>query len=105
MSKSMNEAQLLDAMDELENAEDFFQFFGLAFDPHVVQVNRLHILQRFHNSLVTQPREGAGDAYSYYAALLRKAYQDFVGSSAQEQKVLKVFQPREPGFVSIDDFH
>ena len=34
---------------DLESAEDFFNYFDVAFDPAVLHVCRLHILQRFHD--------------------------------------------------------
>jgi hypothetical protein len=43
-------------LDELESAEDFLNYFGVAFDPAVVHVNRLHILQRFHDYLARSNR-------------------------------------------------
>lgn len=97
--------ELDEALDELESAEDFLVFFGVEFDPGVVQVNRLHILQRFHNYLEQQkplPEDGAA-RYGVYQSLLCQAYESFVGSSAQQEKVLKVFKRGQPGsgFVSL----
>ena len=40
-----------DEIEELESAEDFLQYFQLPYDQTVVHVNRLHILQRFHDYL------------------------------------------------------
>lgn len=42
---------LLEALDELSSAEDFLDYFSVPYTPSVVQVNRLHILQRFHDYL------------------------------------------------------
>lgn len=91
----MSEPTLDEALEELESAEDFLEYFAVAFDPAVVQVNRLHILQRFHDYL--QQREAmmpeAGEARrTAYARLLQQAYQDFVDSSGPDQKVFKVFR-------------
>ena len=47
--------EFLSAMADLESAEDFLDFFGVAYDPAVVEVNRLHILQRFHQYLGQYP--------------------------------------------------
>ena len=33
--------------NQLKDAEDYFQFFGLAYDPKVVNINRLHILRKY----------------------------------------------------------
>lgn len=50
-----------DALDELESAEDFLTYFEVAFEPSVVQVSRLHILQRYHDYLADAPTCDAGD--------------------------------------------
>jgi nitrogenase-stabilizing/protective protein len=94
----MDPLSLDEAMEDLESAEDFLDFFGIAFDPKVVQVNRLHILQRFHDYL---GRAGAlpGDEAARRvacAALLARAYEDFVHSDALTEKVFKVFHMHEP---------
>lgn len=97
---------LEDELDELESAEDFLQYFELPYDTRVVHVNRLHILQRFHD-YITQ----AGDAIPeeelpkklIYSKLLKQAYDDFVTSSAQDEKVFKVFKTAEgTAFVGLD---
>ena len=94
---------LEDALDELESAEDFLVFFGVDFDPAVVHVSRLHILQRFHDYL-----DDAGDLsaepaarYAAYAALLNRAYRDFVTSDARTEKVFRVFRMHEPRTVNV----
>ncbi|MBE0506711.1 MAG: nitrogenase-stabilizing/protective protein NifW [Marinospirillum sp.] len=93
-----------DALQELESAEDFLLFFQVDFDARVVQVNRLHILQRFHNLLSkTSLPEDLDQRFSVHQTLLQQAYQSFVHSSAQQEKVLKVFNRGQPGsgFVSL----
>ncbi len=93
----MDELTLDEAMEELVSAEDFLDYFGIEYDASVVHVNRLHILQRFHNYLekaaVTQ-EEAAKRVV--YATLLQQAYQDFVKSDALTEKVFKVFHMHEP---------
>lgn len=95
-------------MEELEAAEDFLRYFELEYDTTVVHVNRLHILQRFHNYL-SQAGENMpedDDALrEVYKKLLLRAYNDFVGSDAQTEKVFKVFKMMEPQtvFVSLGD--
>jgi len=90
-------------LDELETAEDFLDYFGVAFDPAIVQVNRLHILQRFHDYLgdIDEPPDSAASRYRLYADLLHGAYRDFVGSDARTEKVFRVFKMREPRQVSV----
>lgn len=101
------ESGLDEEMSELSSAEDFLQYFGINYDPAVVQVNRLHILQRFHDYLgkVADLESEPEDAHrSIHKALLQRAYQDFVESSALQEKVFKVFHMHEPEktFVPLD---
>lgn len=95
-------------LEELESAEDFLQYFGLEYDQRIVQVNRLHILQRFHDYLAQggdHLPEDEDSKRQVYKQLLGRAYQDFVDSDAQTEKVFKVFKMMEPQtvFVSLDD--
>lgn len=94
----MDELTLDEALEDLESAEDFLAYFGIAYDPKVVQVNRLHILQRFHDYLAkTGPLpEHEGARRADYAALLARAYEDFVASDALTEKVFRVFHLHEP---------
>jgi nitrogenase-stabilizing/protective protein len=94
----MDDLTLDEALEELESAEDFLNYFGVEFDPAVVHVNRLHILQRYHNYLAQAgERIGTDTARrEHYAALLTRAYQDFVTSDALTEKVFKVFHMHEP---------
>lgn len=97
-----------DDMEELESAEDFLQYFELAYDQAVVHVNRLHILQRFHDYLDKGEERLPEDEDSkrqVYKQLLARAYQDFVDSDAQTEKVFKVFNMPDPQnvFVALTD--
>jgi len=95
-------------MEELSSAEDFLEYFGIPFEQSVVHVNRLHILQRFHDYLSAETGLNTlpvADRYTKHKFLLAKAYADFIDSDAQTEKVFKVFHMNEPqtGFVSVDD--
>jgi len=94
----MDTSNLLEDLDDLESAEDFLDYFGVPFDAAIVHVNRLHILQRFHDYLA---KAGAAPAdaeelRAHYTALLTRAYQDFTVSDALTEKVFKVFRIHEP---------
>ncbi|WP_370978150.1 nitrogenase-stabilizing/protective protein NifW [Agaribacterium sp. ZY112] len=94
-------------LSELESAEDFMNFFALDFDTSVLQIKRLHIMQKFHNYLKAEGLylDGLSSDQDFESCrlLLKQAYDDFVDSSAQQQKVLKVFQQQAPAFVALDD--
>lgn len=87
----MSDRDFPDDLDDLESAEDFLNYFEIPFDASVVHVNRLHILQRYHDYLSKQEAGKAPD-YEAYRKWLTLAYEDFVSSSAQQEKVFAVFR-------------
>jgi nitrogenase-stabilizing/protective protein len=103
----MSELTLAEAMEEISSAEDFLIYFGIPFDATVVHVNRLHIMQRFHDYLEkgypTLP-EDEEPLRQIYRSLLERSYLDFVNSDSLTEKVFKVFHMHEPssGFVSVE---
>ncbi len=96
-------------MDELSSAEDFLNYFDIEYDQTVVHVNRLHIMQRYHDYL-EKAKDAMAEAESeeavtkIYKALLEQSYNDFVDSDALTEKVFKVFKMKDgdPTFVSVD---
>jgi nitrogenase-stabilizing/protective protein len=91
-------------LEELSSAEDFLDYFRIEYEPAVVHVNRLHILQRFHDYLAgveEMPAETA-KRWALHADLLAGAYQDFVNSDAATEKVFRVFHMREPQTPTVD---
>jgi len=79
-----------DDLAELSSAEDFLDYFRIPYDAAMVQVNRLHILQRYHDYLAKQ-EAGKAPEYQAWRGWLLRAYEDFVGSSALQEKVFAVF--------------
>lgn len=104
----MEELELDEALEELSSAEDFLDYFGVEYEQKVVHVNRLHILQRFHDYL-NQAQDmipsDEQECRKVYKALLENAYNDFVESDALTEKVFKVFRMHEPQetFVSLEE--
>lgn len=94
----MDDLTLEEALEDLSSAEDFLEYFGIAYDASVVHVNRLHILQRFHDYIAKAGEmPGEEDAQrALYTELLSRAYMDFVESDALTEKVFKVFHMHEP---------
>ena len=93
-----------DDLYELESAEEFLNYFEIPFEQKVVHVNRLHILQRFHNYLkaATLPEE-VDARRAIYVGALSQAYQDFINSDAKTEKVLRVYQKASgTSFFSLD---
>ena len=94
----MDDLTLEEALEDLSAAEEFLEYFGIEFDARTVQVNRLHILQRFHDYMAQAGElpEDESARRAVYARLLQQAYQDFVTSDALTEKVFKVFHMHEP---------
>jgi len=105
----MSDFDFIEELEELSSAEEFLDYFEIEFDAKVVMVNRLHIMQRYHDYL--QQAEGAGEIPHRQSALkaahrqmLSRAYRDFVESDALTEKVFKVFHMHKPQttFVPLD---
>lgn len=98
--------QTLARFNQLKNAEEYFEFFGLAYDPQVVNVNRLHILGKF-SQLVQAVDEDAAqtDAQKLdaYRQALQTAYNVLLESSGVEQKIFKVFNDQPKNVVMVSD--
>jgi nitrogenase-stabilizing/protective protein len=102
----MTREQFDEDLEELSSAEDFLTYFDLPFEPRVVHVNRLHILQRFHDYLAQAgdnlPEEES-PRREVHKRLLARAYQDFVSSNALTEKVFKVFHEAQTNFIPVEE--
>ena len=101
-------SNLEEELEEMESAEDFLQYFNVEYDQRIVHINRLHILQRFHDYIAQSTEEIPDDdelKKEIYCKFLQQAYLDFVDSDALTEKVFKVFKMTEPqtAFVSLDE--
>ncbi|MEM1240221.1 MAG: nitrogenase-stabilizing/protective protein NifW [Cyanobacteria bacterium P01_H01_bin.26] len=90
--------------NQLKDAEDYFQFFGLAYDPKVVNVNRLHILRKFSQLVQDEDKSQPDEQLlAAYRRALQTAYDLFLTSSSVEQKLFKVFQDQPNNVVKLSD--
>lgn len=99
----MSSNELEREMEGLESAEEFLDHFGIDYDASVVRVNRLHILQRFHDYLAridTVPVSG-DRLRELLTERLRQAYTDFTHSNARSEKVFRVFRMHESVQIEI----
>lgn len=105
----MSQFEVEEDLSDLSSAEEFLSYFDIPFEQSVVHINRLHIMQRYHDYL-NKAENAISDlateeeAASVYKMLLERAYLDFVDSDAQTEKVFKVFKMQEPqqSFVSLE---
>lgn len=94
----------LSQFNQLKDAEDYFEFFGLSYDPEVVNVNRLHILRKFSQLVESVDRNQSEAALlAAYSRELRNAYDLFLTSNSVEQKLFKVFQDKPKNVVMLSD--
>lgn len=92
---------------QITRAEDYFDFFQIPFDQKVVNVNRLHILKKF-SQLIKEIDDSytdlsEEDRLSKYREALEKAYQVFLSSTPQEQKLFKVFNEKPKNVVKLTE--
>ncbi|MEM9923389.1 MAG: nitrogenase-stabilizing/protective protein NifW [Cyanobacteria bacterium P01_D01_bin.50] len=97
----------LSEFNKLVNAEDYFDFFQIEYDQKVVSINRLHILQKFSEYIneIDLNNSELNDSVrlSKYHEALEQAYQVFIKSTPQEQKLFKVFQQKPKNVVKLTE--
>ena len=95
-----------DDMEDLVSAEDFLNYFDIDFDETLVNVNRLHILQRYHDFISKATlSDDQVTRREQYKNILIQAYSSFIDSTAKDEKVLKIYKNLGPQstFVSLED--
>ncbi|MEM1394232.1 MAG: nitrogenase-stabilizing/protective protein NifW [Cyanobacteria bacterium P01_D01_bin.116] len=97
----------LEKFKQLVNTEDYFQFFGLKYDQKVVHVNRLHILQKFSEYIKEIDKNNSElndeERLGKYREALSNAYQVFIESTPQEEKLFKVFHQKPKNVVKLTE--
>lgn len=92
---------------KLTDAEQYFEFFDLAYDPQVVNINRLHILKKFSRSLEEIDNKFAESdeeqKLNFYREALEASYATLQTSNAIEQKLFKVFHQKPSNIVMLSD--
>ncbi|HBE18455.1 MAG TPA: nitrogenase stabilizing/protective protein [Cyanobacteria bacterium UBA11149] len=93
----------------LTDAEDYFKFFNLSYDPKVVNVNRLHILKKFSELVqeidANSTEEDREKKFDLYKAALQQAYQVFLTSTSLDQKLFKVFNQKPNNVVLLAEIN
>ena len=101
MSKTLAE------FNQLVNAEEYLDFFGLPYDPQFVNINRLHILQKFSSFIKSidseSPDLNESEKLERYQVALQKAYDTFTTSSPLDEKLFKVFNDKPQNLVLLSE--
>lgn len=89
---------VLDRLQTLSSAEEFFDTLGVGYEPQILHVARLHILRRMGQYLVSTDFSGLGEDEVFAAAKtnLERAYEDFCTSSPIAERVFKVLRENDP---------
>ncbi|BAY66230.1 nitrogen fixation protein NifW [Calothrix brevissima NIES-22] len=97
----------VEKFNQIVDAEEYFEFFKLDYDPQVVHVNRLHILKLFsqyireidnNNSAVSQ-----AEKLDLYCTALKQAYEVFLSSTPLQQKLFKVFKQKPNNIIMLTE--
>ncbi len=96
-----------ETFNQIVDAEEYFKFFDLPYDISVVDINRLHILKKFSSYIKEvdeqNPDMSFADKLSLYRAALEQAYQVFLESTPQEQKLFKVFNQKPKNVIKLTE--
>jgi nitrogenase-stabilizing/protective protein len=89
---------LIDAMQRLSAAEDFFALLDLPYSPEVMHRARLHVLKRMGQMLAGGALAGLDEeaAREKARAILRAAHDEFLAAPAIEKRLFKVLAERDP---------
>ena len=96
---------LAQRLTQLSAAEEFLEFFGISYEPTVLNTSRLHILKRFYQYMQQEQGLDTLDDVEMFKRLrgrLVQAYGDFVRSTPGKEKVFKVLQNADSPSVSLD---
>jgi nitrogenase-stabilizing/protective protein len=99
----------LNDFDRLTTAEEYLDFFQIPYDPKIVNVNRLHILQKFSQNISeinnNFPSLTETEKLDRYQTALTEAYEIFLTKSSIETKLFKVFNQKPQNIVMLNDIH
>jgi nitrogenase-stabilizing/protective protein len=106
-SEARSAAEQLDAFRRAGTAEEYFAALGVAYDPRVLAVNRLHILRHFGAQAAQIDQEhargvgvGCGPAaetvLAAYRRALQSSYDAFTRAGALDHRLFKVLRDHAP---------
>jgi len=94
---------LLEAISNIEGAEDLFALLDVAFDPAVLTIHRIAILKRFGQEVATlerrRPPLSEGERGPLFAAALERTHTLYARGGSD---VEPFFRPKPRDVVSVD---
>ncbi len=105
-SEARSATEQLDAFRRATTAEEYFAALGVAYDPRVLAVSRLHILRHFGAQAAQIAQEHDRDAGADYAndetvlaayrRALQSSYDAFTSAGALDHRLFKVLRDHAP---------
>ncbi len=106
ISVARSATEQLDAFRRAGTAEEYFAALGVAYNPRVLAVSRLHILRHFGAQAAAIDREHAGGASTgcatdqtvldAYRRALQRSYDAFTSAGALDHRLFKVLRDHAP---------
>lgn len=97
----------LSQFNQIFVAEEYLDFFGVDYDPKVVNINRLHILKSFAHKIsdinTNYPELNETEKLEKYRDALIESYQLFLTKTPLETKLFKVFHQKPNNIVMLTD--
>lgn len=103
---------MLETLQKLSSAEEFFETLDVSYDPKVLRVSRLHILRRMGEYIAAERLADLPDELvaARCRSTLERAYEDVRESGPLDLRMFKVLknavnkpaQPEKP-FVPLDE--
>ena len=99
-------------LKRLSSAEEFFDYLGVAYEPPVVNVARLHILKRLAGLLSANAAElekqSDDEVRERFKSFLEQAYEELTQEGPMQQRLFKVHKDAvaeekrpQPAFVPL----
>ncbi|GBC87969.1 Nitrogenase-stabilizing/protective protein NifW 2 [bacterium HR13] len=96
---------ILEELQRLKDAEDFFEYFGIEYDEGIVKPYRLHILKKFNlylkEVLENQVELDDENLYVILKEGFMMAYEIFLNSSPIKERLFKVHRDVIP-FITLE---
>lgn len=93
-------------LQDLYDAEDFFEYFKVPYHPEILNVSRVHILKQFQKYLKEsgyfESNESEKEVWNIQRALLFRAYRDCVKPTPIRQKFFPEFYKKNGAFFAFD---
>jgi nitrogenase-stabilizing/protective protein len=109
-SEARSATERLDAVRRAGTAEEYFAALGVAYEPRVLAVSRLHILRHFGAQAAQIDQEQAGGAgvgcgpadetvLAAYRRALQSSYDAFTSAGALDHRLFKVLRDHAPAQI------